>query len=272
MFHNVFTEEKLEALRRECHLQLEKTIDLGEKSCAVDLFENANIADGDKCRINADQFFTSRWQEIGTNLVESEKFLMRDIITNIIPRLILSLSEFDAEETVYLFNEHYIVKLPHSLETFRWHTDVAEQLQMLYPMYSADDEPQQYELSSTYVSVWCPLDDCSEGAHNGTLVFPLDTKVVDIFPPGHSSALNAVTGGHTQLFDISDGDVAGVALSVQAGAVVVFDHDKLHRSDCNRSSNIRRVYYAQYSRRPIVPRAEDVNPLCFAIPCTRGVS
>ena len=62
---------------------------------------------------------------------------------------------------LYLFNEHYVVKPPHSDIVFQWHRDVDKQLSLCY------------DKNVVYYSMWCPLDDVDE--KNGTLQVPHDT-------------------------------------------------------------------------------------------------
>ena len=62
---------------------------------------------------------------------------------------------------LYLFNEHYVVKPPHSDIVFQWHRDIDKQLSLCY------------DKNVVYYSMWCPLDDVDE--KNGTLQVPHDT-------------------------------------------------------------------------------------------------
>lgn len=62
--------------------------------------------------------------------------------------------------TLCLFSESYVVKPARSACHFEWHQDGAEQLAMCGAFVE--------ERTAPYISLWCPLDDCT--LRNGTLV------------------------------------------------------------------------------------------------------
>lgn len=155
----------------------------------------------------------------------------------------------EGTETVYFFNEHYVVKPPSSRVEFRWHRDDEEQLAMC--LHNAEIPP--------YVSAWCALDHIN--ATNGPLRFLsknhpiheiLDKEAFEVDHEQRAAALDA----H-----------GSEPLLVDEGTVVFFRSDVWHCSSANESSTMRRAFYAQYSAFPITSKPRNNQALCFAIPC-----
>jgi hypothetical protein len=288
---NCLSVDELDALRCECdlHTKLLCTEDYVASSCAIDLFETAIIGDDHPSRSNLDDYFQLRWRN-SPQLSESNKIRIQNILLRKFPWMIVSVLK---ASQLYLFNEHYVVKPPHSEISFRWHTDFEEQLPSLLP-----------ELHEPYLSIWCPLDDVTTS--NGTLIIPRQSIVhkfsFQMDSISNNSHLkydglsNYIT--HTTCHDINLSDEQsgsketetaaneeqedkGTPLCLPFGSIVIFSSHMLHCSLPNQSSLPRRVFYAQYSQQVIssslpprtvtplstLPPSSAPAPLCFAIPC-----
>lgn len=280
IINNALSAASLDCLRKECDHQLAVTTNFADKSCVIDLFENTNIGDTAPARTIEEDYLASRWKSVPSTLLsKGECSVISEVIFRTIPQIVSRVYQWSA---VILFNEHYIVKLPRGPELFRWHTDAAEQL-MMFPY------PGALTLSP-YVSVWAPLDDCSEA--NGTLRVPTDTPVHTIDMAAvvadtiDAAAVPSLTevGSMEQLRAIpapetgGGKEAGGKALEVPAGSLVLFGYDLYHCSGRNLSDRHRRVFYAQYSQRPITATSPGVaaakqpghrqqTPLNFAVPC-----
>lgn len=166
---NAISSDCINILKKECELQLSETQNFEDKSCVVDLFENTNISDAAAARTRKSDYLSMRWKSFSkSQLTERDRSVIEEVIFRTVPDIISAVCHW-ASSSIYLFNEHYIVKLPHGPELFRWHTDAAEQL-LMFP------HPGALSLSP-YMSVWAPLDSCSEVDNNGTLRVPYDTPV-----------------------------------------------------------------------------------------------
>ena len=137
-------------------------------------------------------------------------------------------------DTVYLFNEQYVVKAADTDTKFGWHQDSG-----YIPHYHPP-----------YLSCWCALDDMSEA--NGTIhVLPYsrdgrNTKD-EMIDHNTESGSNDRVGYH--------GDDPGDPALVPAGSIVVFSSRTFHRSGANKTDAYRRSYLAQYSAEPIMNKA-----------------
>lgn len=250
----VISERELDVLRKECDAVYSSLTEsqLASRSCAIDLFENAEISDKSLIRFMPHHYFEERWR-YQCALNTEEKAVMKALLCHKLPCLLKSIVDV---ETVVLFNEHYVVKPPSSDLTFRWHTDNEEQLQCL----SSHD--------ILYYSMWCPLDDVSD--RNGTLVIPEDCIPLDAV---------LVHGIHTgpSYIDLPKSNIAtmemnkGRAIVAKAGSVVMFPSNLMHSSGPNQTQHCRRVFYSQYSRSIISTDAtqetKSPSPLCFAVEC-----
>lgn len=250
----------------------------------VDLFEDTNVSDTALARTSDIDYLSMRWKSFSKpQLSDSERASIGEVIFKTIPQIVSSVYRWSA---IHLFNEHYIVKLPHGPELFRWHSDAAEQL-MMFPA------PGMLSMSP-YVSVWAPLDPCTET--NGTLRVSYNTAVHRIDASSLSAGLHEIptpvlnhvvsmeelgTGPNAEVGDVGEDDEEGSkggvergrALEVPAGSMVLFSYDLLHCSGRNFSEAHRRVFYAQYSQAPITvtaPPPLDKTPLNFAIPCAQA--
>ena len=133
-------------------------------------------------------------------------------------------------DTVYLFNEQYVVKAAERGMRFGWHQDSGF---IGYP-------------HAPYLTCWIALDDVSEA--NGT---------VYLLPYARAGTRDVVT--HVRDEETNDmigyfGDDPGDPVIVPAGSIACFSSTVFHRSGPNTTDHIRRVYVAQYSAEPLLSR------------------
>jgi ectoine hydroxylase-related dioxygenase (phytanoyl-CoA dioxygenase family) len=131
-------------------------------------------------------------------------------------------------DTVYLFNEQYVVKAAERGMAFGWHQDSGF---ILYPHPS-------------YLTCWIPLDDVTEA--NGTVyVLPYPRAgTSDVVEHRRDERSNDLIGYF--------GDDPGDPVVVPAGSIICFSSTVLHRGGPNTTDRPRRVYIAQYSAQPIL--------------------
>jgi ectoine hydroxylase-related dioxygenase (phytanoyl-CoA dioxygenase family) len=170
------------------------------------------------------------------NSPQLERFLRSDLMVGI-ARAALG-------DTVYLFNEQFVVKAAERGLKFGWHQDSG------YITYH----------HSPYLTCWIPLDDVNEA--NGT---------VYLLPYSRAGTRDVVE--HVRDAESNDmvgyfGDDPGDPVIVSAGSIACFSSTLFHRSGANTTDRMRRVYVAQYSAEPILtedgsrPRhlAEPLSP------------
>ena len=131
-------------------------------------------------------------------------------------------------DTVYLFNEQYVVKAAERGMRFGWHQDSGF---VPYPHPS-------------YLTCWIPHDDVTEA--NGT---------VYLLPYSRAGTRDVVE--HRRDEETNDlvgyfGDDPGEPVVVPAGSLVCFSSTLFHRGGANTTGHPRRVYIAQYSAEPIL--------------------
>ena len=137
-------------------------------------------------------------------------------------------------DTVYLFNEQYVVKAAERGMKFGWHQDSG------FIPYA----------HRPYLTCWIPLDDVDEA--NGT---------VYLLPFSRAGTRDVVE--HVRDEDTNDlvgyfGEDPGDPVTVPAGSIACFSSTLFHRSGANTTDRMRRVYLAQYSAEPILN--EDGRP------------
>jgi ectoine hydroxylase-related dioxygenase (phytanoyl-CoA dioxygenase family) len=142
--------------------------------------------------------------------------------------LMVRIAQVALGDTVYLFNEQYVVKAADHGMKFSWHQDSGF---IPYP-------------HRPYLTCWIPLDDVTEA--NGT---------VYLMPYSRAGTRDVVE--HVRDDESNDlvgysGDDPGDPAIVPAGSVVCFSSTLLHRSGPNTTDRMRRVYVAQYSAEPIL--------------------
>ena len=252
-------DETAELLAR--HARRGKT--LAETGCVVDIFAESGIpAPHDAARTNANAYFAARSAALG----RATSAAVRRAVESVLPRAVAAAlgRRGDGGEIidVRLFNEHCVVKpavsdvpVGETLCEFRWHVDAAEQLQLLSPSLEAAQE---------YVSCWCALDDCD--ASNGSLAFCGERLSGTVGADGDGGGGGVHATAEIGGADEPRADAVGSIIRARAGDVVIFSARTWHRSGANTSDSPRRVYYAQYSRGPIVVGERRPSPLSFAVP------
>jgi ectoine hydroxylase-related dioxygenase (phytanoyl-CoA dioxygenase family) len=131
-------------------------------------------------------------------------------------------------DTVYLFNEQYVVKAAERGMAFGWHQDSGF---IPYP-------------HQPYLTCWIPLDDVTET--NGTvylLPYPR-AGTRDVVEHRRDETTNDLIGYF--------GNDPGEPVIAPAGSLVCFSSTLLHRGGPNATGHPRRVYIAQYSAEPIL--------------------
>jgi ectoine hydroxylase-related dioxygenase (phytanoyl-CoA dioxygenase family) len=149
-----------------------------------------------------------------------ERFLSSDVMVQI--------AQAALGDTVYLFNEQYVVKAAEQGMKFSWHQDSG------FIDYA----------HRPYLTCWIALDEMTEA--NGT---------VHLLP--YSRAGTRAVVEHVRDEDSNDlvgylGDDPGDPVVVPAGSIACFSSTLLHRSGPNTTDRMRRVYVAQYSPEPIL--------------------
>jgi ectoine hydroxylase-related dioxygenase (phytanoyl-CoA dioxygenase family) len=131
-------------------------------------------------------------------------------------------------DTVYLFNEQYVVKAAERGTRFGWHQDSGY---VGYP-------------HAPYLTCWITLDDVSEA--NGTVyLLPYERA-------GTRDVLVHVRNEQTNDLIGYTGDDAGDPVVAPAGSIACFSSTVFHRSGPNTTPHARRIYVAQYSAEPLL--------------------
>jgi ectoine hydroxylase-related dioxygenase (phytanoyl-CoA dioxygenase family) len=162
-----------------------------------------------------------------------ERFLSSD--------LMMQTTQAALGDTVYLFNEQYVVKAAEQGMPFSWHQDSG------FIDYS----------HRPYLTCWIALDDMTEA--NGT---------VYLLPYSRGGTRAVVK--HARDIESNDlvgyfGNDPGDPVIVPAGSIVCFSSTLFHRSGANTTDRVRRVYVAQYSAEPILSE-DGSQPLRLAEP------
>jgi hypothetical protein len=148
-------------------------------------------------------------------------------------------------DTVYLFNEQYVVKAAERGMTFGWHQDSGF---IPYP-------------HRPYLTCWIPLDDVSEA--NGTV------HLLPYARAGTRAVVEHVRDERSNDMVGYFGDDPGDPVDLPAGGMACFSSTLFHRSGANTTQHMRRVYVAQYSAEPILD-AEGAGPRHLAVPLLAG--
>jgi ectoine hydroxylase-related dioxygenase (phytanoyl-CoA dioxygenase family) len=143
--------------------------------------------------------------------------------------------------TVYLFNEQYVVKAAERGMKFSWHQD-------------SGFIPYEHR---PYLTCWIALDDMTEA--NGT---------VYLLPYARARTRDVVE--HLRDEESHDligyfGDDPGDPVIVAAGSIACFSSTTFHRSGANTSGSMRRVYVAQYTAEPLLSE-DGLQPRFLAEP------
>ena len=149
-----------------------------------------------------------------------ERFLSSDLMVQI--------AQASLGDTVYLFNEQYVVKAAEQGMPFSWHQDSG-----------FIDYPHR-----PYLTCWIALDDVTEA--NGTVyLLPYSRAGTrDVVKHARDEKSNDLVGYL--------GDDPGEPVILPAGSIACFSSTLLHRSGPNTTDRVRRVYVAQYSAEPIL--------------------
>jgi ectoine hydroxylase-related dioxygenase (phytanoyl-CoA dioxygenase family) len=131
-------------------------------------------------------------------------------------------------ETVYLFNEQYVVKAAERGMKFGWHQDSGF---ISYP-------------HRPYLTCWITLDDVSEA--NGTVY------LLPYARAGTRHVVEHVRDDRTNDLVGYFGDDPGDPVRAPAGSIACFSSTLFHRSGPNTTDRMRRVYVAQYAAEPIL--------------------
>jgi ectoine hydroxylase-related dioxygenase (phytanoyl-CoA dioxygenase family) len=142
--------------------------------------------------------------------------------------LMAQIAQVTLGDTVYLFNEQYVVKAAERGMRFGWHQDSG------FIPYA----------HRPYLTCWIALDDVTEA--NGT---------VYLLPYSRAGTREVVE--HVRDEETNDligyfGDDPGDPVIVPAGSIACFSSTLFHRSGPNTTERMRRVYLAQYSGEPIL--------------------
>ncbi|ANZ37139.1 hypothetical protein BBK82_14760 [Lentzea guizhouensis] len=145
-------------------------------------------------------------------------------------------------DTVYLFNEQYVVKAAEQGMSLSWHQDSG--------YLESDHRP--------YLTCWITLDDVTE--QNGTVYLLPYSRA------GTREAVPHVRDEQSRDMVGYSGDDPGDPVIAPAGSIACFASTVLHRSGANTTDRFRRVYLAQYSAEPILNA--DRSPKHLAEPLT----
>jgi ectoine hydroxylase-related dioxygenase (phytanoyl-CoA dioxygenase family) len=162
-----------------------------------------------------------------------ERFLSSDLMVQI--------AQAALGDTVYLFNEQYVVKAAEQGMPFSWHQDSG-----------FIDYPHR-----PYLTCWIALDDMTEA--NGTIY---------LLPYSRAGTRDVVKHARDEESDDLVGYFGhdpGDPVIVPAGSIVCFSSTLFHRSGSNTTDRVRRVYVAQYSAEPILSE-DGSRPLRLAAP------
>src|SRR6266487_4354491 len=131
-------------------------------------------------------------------------------------------------DTVYLFNEQYVVKAAERGMKFGWHQDSGF---IPYP-------------HRPYLTCWVALDDVTEA--NGTVyLLPYSRAGTrEVVEHVHDEQTNDLVGYF--------GDDPGDPVIVPAGSIACFSSTLFHRSGSNTTDRMRRVYVGQYTAEPLL--------------------
>jgi ectoine hydroxylase-related dioxygenase (phytanoyl-CoA dioxygenase family) len=162
-----------------------------------------------------------------------ERFLSSDLMAQI-ARAALG-------DSVYLFNEQYVVKAAEQGMKFGWHQDSG------FIDYA----------HRPYLTCWIALDDVTEA--NGTVYLLPYSRA------GTRGVVNHVRDKESNDLVGYFGDDPGDPVIVPAGSIACFSSTLFHRSGINTTDRMRRVFVAQYSAEPILS-ADGSQPRMLAEP------
>jgi len=162
-----------------------------------------------------------------------ERFLSSDLMARI--------AQAALGDTVYLFNEQYVVKAAERGMKFSWHQDSG------FIDYA----------HRPYLTCWIALDDMTEANGTAYLLPYSRAGTRDVVEHVRDQESNDLVGYF--------GDDPGDPLIVPAGSIACFSTTLFHRSGPNTTDRMRRVYVAQYSAEPTL-REDGSQPRMLAEP------
>ena len=238
---NVLTAAELALLRREADALRSQTSvqDLCDENCVLEALPSG-MPDGSAARTSWDAYLARR------AAAPADRVILQNLLERKLAGVLRATLSADS---VFLFNEHFVVKPP-GAGRFAWHTDAAHQLEAVLALGG--------DALAEYASAWVALDDVD--ASNGQLLLlPRDAPQ----PPG-ARPLEPAGAAALSWLESAEAAAHVVRPTARAGDSVVFAATLWHASEPNASSADRRAYYAQYSRSPIAtPRG---GPLHLALP------
>ncbi len=143
-------------------------------------------------------------------------------------------------DTVFLFNEQWVVKGAGQGMKFSWHQDSG--------YVKAFD---RHTTHTPYLTCWCALDDMTEA--NGTI----SVLAHDVLGTRNYILDHKREDGTNDLIGYA-GSELGELITMKAGSVAVFSSTSLHRSGPNTTDQQRRVYLAQYSSEPLMSSSGEL--------------
>jgi ectoine hydroxylase-related dioxygenase (phytanoyl-CoA dioxygenase family) len=206
VLEGVVPPDALEVLRNEC----QRFID--ERDAEMDRL-GVDTIDLDH---RGQRYFVHTWGKSSA----VERFLHSD--------LMLQIARAALGDSVYLFNEQFVVKAAERGMKFGWHQDSGF---IPYP-------------HRPYLTCWIALDDVAEA--NGTVYLLPYSRA------GTREVVEHVREEQTNDLVGYSGDDPGDPVLVPAGSIACFSSTVFHRSGPNTTDRIRRVYLAQYSGEPIL--------------------
>jgi ectoine hydroxylase-related dioxygenase (phytanoyl-CoA dioxygenase family) len=226
ILEKVIPDETLQMMREEC------SYFLGYYDAELDLGGTETSAISHRGR----RYFIANRYRLSNRI---HQFLFGSLIAEVVKAAL--------GDTVYLFNEQWVVKGPEKGMKFAWHQDSG---------YVKNGDPMTKH--KPYLTCWITLDDVNE--ENGTVFLLPHSRG----GTSHTLAEHSQEEGTNDLIGYT-GDDPGDPLIVPAGSVVGFTSYNFHRSGVNTSPNMRRVYLAQYSAEPIL-RADGSGNWGLAVP------
>ena len=242
---SVLSAAELALLRREADALRSQTSvqDLCDENCVLEALPSG-MPDGSAARTSWDAYLARR------AAAPADRVILQNLLERKLAGVLRATLSADS---VFLFNEHFVVKPP-GAGRFAWHTDAAHQLEAVLALGVGDAGDALAE----YASAWVALDDVD--ASNGQLLLlPRDAPQ----PPG-ARPLEPAGAAALSWLESAEAAAHVVRPTARAGDAIVFAATLWHASEPNASSADRRAYYAQYSRSPIAtPRG---GPLHLALP------
>ncbi|MBN4074058.1 phytanoyl-CoA dioxygenase family protein [bacterium AH-315-E10] len=226
-------DDQLDLFREEGYIILERVVpddmlQMLREECSYFLGYHDSKLDQDNVKSNGITHRGSRY------FISNQYRLSQRTWSFIFGEIMADITRATLGDDVFLFHEQWVVKGPDGGKKFAWHQDSG--------YVKSGDATTDHK---PYLTCWVPLDDVNED--NGT---------VYLLPHSRGGTKNTIIT-HGKIEGDNDllgytGDDPGDPMVVPAGSVVAFTSYNFHRSSCNNSPDMRRVYLPQYSSEPIV--------------------